>query len=175
MRHITILIACLALCLITIGQEVEDKPSFTEKIVLDGNIALQFGTYTLIGGNPQVGYRITDRIVAGVGYSYYLSSFKDITGTRFNDKLHGPTAFSRVLVNENIFLRSDYQSLTYILDTGSDSSVQSDRVDRLYVGGGYRSLIGGNIYAIGGAYLDILDPTAQPFFRAGIEAGFRNW
>ncbi len=152
----------------------EERASLKDKIVIDGNLSLQFGTFTLVGGNPQIGYRFTDRIVAGVGYSYYLNSFR-AAGVRFNDKLHGPTAFGRVLVNESLFIRSDYQNLTYILDNASDAPPETFNRDRLYLGGGYRTPISNRIYATVGVYLDVLDQTATPFFRAGIEAGLGNW
>lgn len=155
-------------------EKEDNKSDWKDKIVVDGNLALQFGTYTLIGGNPQIGYRITERILAGAGYSYYLNSVR-INAIRFNDKLHGPTAFTRVLVTDNLFARADFQSLTYVLDSASDAPPETFNRDRLFIGGGYRQPVSQRINLTAGVYLDVLDPVAQPVFRAGVEAGFGNW
>ena len=176
MRCFILLLSGLFLSMSVYAQQIENKENnsnWKDKLVIDGNLTLQFGTYTLIGGNPQIGYRITDKILAGVGYSYYLNSVR-LGSVRYNDKLHGPTAFTRVLVTDNLFARADYQNLKYVLDTASDAPPETFNRDRLFLGGGYRYPLGDRINFTGGVFLDVLDPVARPVFRAGVEAGFRR-
>ena len=42
------------------------EKSFRERLTLGGSAAFQLGTVTLLGGAPQVGYRINDNLLAGV-------------------------------------------------------------------------------------------------------------
>ncbi len=178
-KRITLSVALIFSVFIGYSQSDEnsvDKPKWTDRLVIDGNVALQFGTFTLIGGNPQLGYRFTDRIVAGAGYSYFYSSFRS-GGVKFADRIHGPTAFSRVLVNENIFARADYQRLTYTQVNGIEGldNTVFRPADRLFLGGGYRQPISSRMFATAAVFIDVLDPNPQPFFRAGIEAGLGRW
>jgi len=177
MRAILLLLSSFLLATSINAQQVENEEkqsNWKEKLVLDGNLALRFGAPTLIGGNPQIGYRITDKILAGAGYSYFLSTTK-VRSVKYNDKLHGPTAFTRVLVTDNLFARADYQSLMYVLDSASDAPPQTFGRDRLFLGGGYRYPLGSRVNFTGGLFLDVLDPAASPVFRAGVEAGFGRW
>ena len=177
MRAILLLLSSFLLATSISAQQVENEEkqsNWKDKLVLDGNLALRFGASTLIGGNPQIGYRITDKIIAGAGYSYFLSSTK-IGSVKYNDKLHGPTAFTRLLVTDNLFARADYQSLMYVLDSASDAPPQTFNRDRLFLGGGYRYPLSSRVNFTGGLFLDVLDPSARPVFRAGVEAGFGRW
>ena len=46
--------------------------SFKERLTFGGSGALQFGTNTVIGGAPQVGYRINESLLLGAGGTYYF-------------------------------------------------------------------------------------------------------
>ena len=41
--------------------------SFKERLTLGGTAAFQLGTNTLIGGAPQLGYRVNENLLAGAG------------------------------------------------------------------------------------------------------------
>jgi len=171
MKLTAILISYFLCTTLGFSQNEPDKVPFKERLIIDGNLTLQFGNPTLIGGNPQLGVSVTKKILLGVGYSYHVFSFRDFGGTVIRDRFHGPTGFARVLVTNEIFLRSDYQNLIFILNNASDAPPETFNRNRWFIGGGYRTQISGKLYATVGAYLDLLDPIARPFLRAGIEIG----
>ncbi len=156
------------------SEETSDSGSefdkIKEKLVFDGNISFQFGTTTTIGINPQIGYQFTDELVAGLGYSYNSQSYTFL-GTKYSSSAHGPTLFGRYMINSEIFVRADFQTLKVSSKGSSDFDFPSTRVERFLVGGGYRYEISPKIYATAGAYIDLLN-DARLEIRGGVEARF---
>jgi len=174
---LSVFLACASSVALQCQTDSETKNStsgWLDKFVIDGSVNAQFGDFTLIGGNPQIGYRITDNVVAGAGYSYFFSRVQ-IQGTSFTERLHGPTAFARVVVTDNLFARSDYQRLIFARGNNGDSASDVFNRDRLFVGGGYRQRLGSRAFLTAGMFIDLLDPIARPVFRGGIESSFGNW
>ena len=57
MRTIHLLLSSFLLATSISAEQVENEEkqsNWKDKLVLDGSLALQFGTSTLIGGNPQI-------------------------------------------------------------------------------------------------------------------------
>lgn len=52
------------------AQYLENEPTPLQRIFYGGNIGLLFGSHTYVSLNPVVGYRITDRLSAGIGGDY---------------------------------------------------------------------------------------------------------
>jgi hypothetical protein len=60
------------------GQKKEkERPPFSQRLIFGGDIGLSFGTITYIKIAPIVGYRITDRLAAGLGPIYIYESYKN--------------------------------------------------------------------------------------------------
>jgi hypothetical protein len=57
-------------------QEKREKMSSRERLVFGGDIGLSFGTITYIKLAPVVGYRLTDRLTAGLGPIYIYENYK---------------------------------------------------------------------------------------------------
>jgi len=55
----------------------EEKGRFADRLVFGGDIGLSFGTTTYIKLAPVVGYRVTSRLVAGLGPIYIYERYKD--------------------------------------------------------------------------------------------------
>ncbi|MBN1159053.1 MAG: hypothetical protein JXA61_06695 [Bacteroidales bacterium] len=61
-----------------IGSSSErEKVPFAQRLVFGGDIGLSFGTITYIKLAPVVGYRITDRLTAGLGPIYIFEKYKN--------------------------------------------------------------------------------------------------
>jgi len=54
----------------------KEKPPFSQRLIFGGDIGLSFGTITYIKIAPIVGYRITDRLSAGLGPIYIYEKYK---------------------------------------------------------------------------------------------------
>jgi hypothetical protein len=86
-KHSFLLIVLSTICLGIFGQveetikegkkENKEKSPFSERLVFGGDIGLSFGSITYIKLAPVVGYRITNRLTAGVGPIYIYESYKN--------------------------------------------------------------------------------------------------
>jgi hypothetical protein len=54
-----------------------EKQRFSERLVFGGDIGLSFGSITYIKLAPVVGYRLTDRLTAGVGPIYIYENYRN--------------------------------------------------------------------------------------------------
>ncbi len=85
----SLLIICLAFAALNLSAQVEEtvkpdktdqeeKERFSQRLVFGGDIGLSFGSITYINLSPVIGYRITDRLTAGVGPIYIYEKYKNL-------------------------------------------------------------------------------------------------
>jgi hypothetical protein len=154
----------------------DDKPSFKDRITFGGNLGLGFGTVTNILINPQVGYRVTDNLMFGVGATYlYFRSTHPMFGT-FETNITGFSIHARRRVMENFFAHVEYENLWLDAQDFNTGEVGRARVPIFLVGGGYISPLGGNTSVLISVLWDVIDdrrsPYINPIFRGGIIMGF---
>jgi len=58
-------------------KQAEEKPRFSDRLIFGGDIGLSIGTYTYVNVSPAVGYRVTDRLVVGLGPIYIYENYKN--------------------------------------------------------------------------------------------------
>ena len=118
---------------------IDNRPlserSFKERLTLGGTAAFQLGSVTLLGGAPQLGYRINDNFLAGVGVTYYFQRIKSVTGN-VDNSIYGGNIFARHRLLTRVFAHVELEQVKlpngWLLDpTGSDWT------SMLWVGGGY--------------------------------------
>ena len=154
------------------GRNAPAKSGFDmDKVVVGGNLGLQFGTITLIEVSPTIGYRFTDKILAGLGGRYIY--FEDNTfGSSFSTNIYGGNIFSQYFILENFLTHVEYELLN--LQAGFDRDERID-VSSFFVGGGYRSSLGGNSYASILLLYDLIgdrnSPYSNPILRVGFAIG----
>ena len=57
------------------AKEKKEKKPRSQKVFFGGAVGLSFGSYTRIAVYPQIGYRITPKLTAGIELGYiYISS-----------------------------------------------------------------------------------------------------
>jgi long-subunit fatty acid transport protein len=56
---------------------VKEKPKFSDRLMFGGDIGLSVGTYTYINVSPAIGYRVTDRLIVGLGPIYVYENYKN--------------------------------------------------------------------------------------------------
>ncbi len=138
----------------TIEQEEKDAEAedFSEKkwkdrIIVGGNVSAQFGNATFIEVSPLVGYRITEDLTSGVGFTYqYLSenynvyNFYDYKAT-----VMGARIFSQYDLIFGIFAHAEYEYSWYKF-TFEDVTLgeYAGAVPAFFVGGGYNYQISNN-------------------------------
>ena len=149
------------------------EKSFRERLTLGGSAAFQLGTVTLLGGAPQVGYRINDNLLAGVGVTYYFNRFKDIGYTQH---LYGGNVFARHRLFTRVFAQVESEHIN-IEAFGPLLPAEGRRwVDMLWVGGGYyqglSDRLGAGVTILYDVTENPLNPYDNPTVRGGIALGF---
>lgn len=81
------------------AQYLENDPTPTQRIFWGGNIGLMFGSYTNISMNPTIGYRLTNRLSAGLGgtYNWTKSTYYDYSGQSY-----GANVFASFTIIKNL-------------------------------------------------------------------------
>lgn len=162
-----------------------EENKFTDRLLFGGGLGLQFGTLTFIDISPVVGYRLTERLETGVGFSYKYYRYKDFyfdptTGAKDDLKSHmiGGSVYSRYHILENIFLHTEFERLrvnTEELYMAGGQIVRNPihyNINGLFVGGGLKQRISNSSYFYLMGLWDIVQdsnsPYSNPIIRMGI-------
>lgn len=158
-----------------------------QRWVYGGDIALAISNNTtIIGAAPTLGYRFTERLTAGGGFLYYYYRFRTTAGD-YTTSIYGPSAFGRYtlangLISEGdrLFFQSDYYLVnTEYLQSYSPSTGEivygRDWIPQWFMGGGYYTSLGGNVYGGLMVMWDVIGDSRAPFqnpmIRGGISIG----
>ena len=153
------------------------KEKFRNRIYVGGNIGLQFGTVTFIDISPLVGYRITDKLSAGIGFTYWYFKDNRIL-TDINPNVYGGRIFGKYYLFPNVFAYSEYEVLNMevITSIGSYNYLRERmNVESLFIGGGYSQRIGEhasfNLLLLWNLNESDFSPYFNPVFRTGFNIG----
>lgn len=110
------------------SQYLEDDPTPAQRIFFGGNLGLSFGTVNYVEISPLVGYRITDRLSAGVGlnYTYVSSNYYD-----YNGYAYGGSVFASYTIVKNLSEFIPINSNAGILLYGENSILNVEQYYKL--------------------------------------------
>jgi hypothetical protein len=174
-----------------------------ENLFTGGSVSLAFYNNTfLIGASPVFGCSLTNWIDAGVVANYNYTSYRDISGYGFNDKLKqyvwGGGAFLKIYPVRFLFVQAQFEH-NFIkqryLPGGTGGTAESIKYDAnsFLVGGGYttgRYGKGGEPFYYLAVLFDVIGDEKSPYtdglgrvipiIRGGIQLplfqkGFRNY
>ena len=151
------------------------KKPFKERLVFGGGATVNFyNGQTILGLSPIVGYKVTQRYIAGLGLSYLY-----ISADQYRANNYAASVFNRFSVIEEIFLHAEFEYGTsrITIDRLNGEEKFSVEYPALLVGGGYRQSGGGNIGISFTVLYDILQDRNSPYqqgliYRGGIFVGF---
>jgi len=145
-----------------------------ERIYFGGNLgSFQFGTITHIDVAPVIGYRFTDKISAGVGFSYQY--FNSAEGN-YSTNIYGGRLIGNYSINKNIITHLEGEILS--LETKYfDLRNQYPNSSRflypsVFVGGGYKQSIGEHSYTYIMILWNLLNSSDSPYENPVIRVGF---
>jgi hypothetical protein len=151
---------------------------FKQKISYGGFITPSYGVSTYgsllsVSANPNIGYRVTDRMTLGVGGYYYYTSLKTSV-SKYSQSLYGPSVFGRYKILTNAFFQLEYAKMNQPdYYSANDTRVW---VNYFYVGGGYfQSMGNGNGVVLSIKYNLIPSPNSSflnYMFNIGFVRGF---
>ncbi len=158
-------------------RDVKDM-STRERIFVGGFVGLQFGTFTAVNIHALTGYRITNRLSAGIGGNYQYANDRWF-GESFSSHMYGGGVFARFRVISHAFLHTEYERLSLRSRTPGGNNEDRPRVseDNYFLGAGYgfpasdrvriNFLLLYNFNEDSQAYFD------NPFFRVGVDVSLR--
>jgi hypothetical protein len=178
MKKYLTLAVCLAFSVILIAQEVpeeEQKGFQKERLFFGGNFGLTFGDYTLINVSPQIGYRFTERLAAGMGINMQYVSFKE-RDFRTNNILYktsqgvaGLNVFGRAYPIKQFFVQLQPE-LNYIFGKQTyfqpreEFKMDAEIVPSVLAGGGM-AIPGGRGAFLVSIFYDVLQHKNSPYGR----------
>jgi hypothetical protein len=149
--------------------------STRERIFVGGFIGMQFGTITSVNVSPIVGYRITNRLSAGIGGTYQYHNDRSF-GQSFTTSIYGGGLFARFRVVDQVFLHAEYERLS-LESFRFGGEVERARFweDNYFLGVGYRLRLGErvffNIIVLYNFNQDSQAYFQNPILRFGVDVG----
>lgn len=152
-----------------------------ERIVVGGGLGLSFGSQQdFLSISPLIGYRVTERMLAGTGITYRYTKYKYYSpALTLND--YGFNPFLRYTVFNGIFLQTEYEYLNYEFPVTNDESIRQT-YNSFLAGGGFFQPIGdkATFYVLAlynFSYQDVQPGQYTPYsspliLRGGITVGF---
>lgn len=162
------------------AQGMKDKP-LRERLFFGGNLGLQFGSATYIDVSPLVGYRITEKLSAGIGATYIYYNVKEsISYYGYETSIYGGRVFGRYSFMENLFAHAETEVLNMevpeIITGSMNYKLVRDNIVSVLAGGGYAQPIGERsalvMMLLWNFTEDQYSPYENPIFRIGFNAGF---
>ena len=153
----------------------QSKP-LKDKIYFGGNIGLSFGSYTMIGVYPLIGYKFTPKLSAGIKLAYEYITDKRYS-TNYTTSNYGGSIFTRYRLIPAVYLHAEYATLNYELYNAIGES-NREWVPFLLVGVGYSQSVGGNVWVNAQVLFDVLQSSKspyndwEPFISVGEGVGF---
>ena len=121
------------------------KDNFQNRIFYGGNLGLQFGTVTMIDISPMIGYKLTDKLTPGIGFTYQYMNDRDYSDSKFN--IYGGRIFLRYYFFEKYFSHAEYEHLSYRTDNYNSRGIEEQiGVDNILIGGGLRERVSDHIW-----------------------------
>jgi hypothetical protein len=152
------------------------KTNFKENIFYGGYINLSFGSYTVIGIEPMIGYKLTPKLSTGVKVRYdYIQD--DRYAKSYTTSTYGGSIFGRYLVTPKFYAQAE--AATYNYDVLSLSGgFEREWIPFFLLGGGYIQPLSERTWLNVEILFDVLQDDHspyedwQPFLSIGVGAGF---
>lgn len=129
------------------GDSGDDKKNWVDNIVVGGNLGAQFGQATYIEASPIVGYRITEMLTAGVGftYQYFSENYNLATFADYKAQVLGPRVFVQHDLIYGLFAHAEFEH-SWVKFTYEDPTYgeYTNDVSALFLGMGYNYEVGSN-------------------------------
>jgi len=150
--------------------------SFESKFYYGGYLSLTFGTYTSIGAEPLLAYKLTPKLSLGTKLTYEYIRTKE-SGYVYEESNYGFSLFSRMRVTPGLYAHAEFSEMNYKFynDLG-----RSDRkwVPFLFLGGGISQPVSRNTWFNAELLFDVLQNENspykdwEPFYSVGFGVGF---
>jgi len=146
------------------------------KIYYGGYINLMFGTYTVIGVEPMLAYKLTPRLSFGTKLTYEYIHEKQGSYV-YEESNYGFSLFNRFRVTQKLYTHFEYSSMNYKF-YNEVSTGERKWVPFLFLGGGFSQPVSQNTWFNAEVLFDVLQNENspykdwEPFYSVGFGVGF---
>ena len=186
MKNLCILLILLSLTLTGRAQDtivakssktVPTAPYKVSKFYWGGYLNLSFGSYTAIGLEPLVAYKISPRLSTGAIVTYEYIKDNRYSGYTYKETNYGASIFTRFRVIPQFYLHAEFSEMKY--DTYNSTGYNTRNwVPFLLLGGGFSQQVSENSWFNTQVLFDLLQnenspyTSGEPFFSIGFGVGF---
>ena len=141
------------------------------KLLIGGGLGAQFGTITSVQISPTIGYLFTENLLVGLSgqYIYYEENYGNFI---YKTNMYGGGIYAQRYFLTNFIAHIEYELLNLDAYNPIDGSEERINVSSFFVGGGYRSLIGGNSFASFMLLYNLNDDINSPYINPIIRISF---
>ncbi|MCD4731065.1 MAG: hypothetical protein K8R74_10715 [Bacteroidales bacterium] len=156
------------------AKEKKEKKPRSQKVFFGGAVGLSFGSYTRIAVYPQIGYRITSNLTAGIELGYiYISDTRYDNSTQ-NYSNYGASVFAQYRILKPVYVHVEYAAYNYLVNYITENR---EWVNFLFLGAGYIQKVGKATHIFAQVKFDVLQNENSPYgwdplFRVGATVGF---
>jgi hypothetical protein len=146
------------------------------KIYYGGYVNLSFGTYTSVGVEPMLAYKITRIFSTGTKLLYEYVHYKEGSYV-YEESTYGFSLFTRLRVNPQFYAHAEFSSQNYKFYNDLEKS-ERKWVPFLFLGAGYSVPVSNNTWFTTQVLFDVLQnenspyKNWEPFFSVGFGVGF---
>ena len=92
-----------------------ERKTWKDRIVVGGSLGATFGSSTYVEVSPIVGYKVTDKFTAGLGFSYqyYKVNYNVFTIDDYSMSVYGPRIFAQHDIIYGLFAHAEYEMMKY--------------------------------------------------------------
>jgi len=164
-------------------RQEREKGKLSDRIVFGGDVGLSFGTITYIKLEPIVGYRITNRLTAGLGPIYIYEKYRNynLRTSTYGAKilssftvLRGEDISATGLGNVVLHAENEVINIEPFLVNGYTGEIfLGERlwIDNLLIGGGITQQLGGrfgvSLFVLWDVTQNLYSPYSNPIFKLG--------
>ena len=161
------------------GNEISERSSLRDRLFFGGNLGAAFGDVTFVEVAPLVGYRVTDKLSAGLQVQYrYRKDKRTTPDLEASD--YGFNLFTRYNLFAPFFLQAEYEYLSFEFFDVRERAFSRDGLSSVLLGGGIAQPLGNRgffvltaLYNITYDDNDLTNPYDSPLvLRAGVNLGF---
>ena len=160
----------------TSASEQKQSKIKKDKIYYGGYANLSFGSYTAIGVEPLVGYKLAPRLSLGGKISYEYIKDKRYSEV-YETSNYGFSIFNRFRITQGFYSHVEFSSMNYKLYY-SNGTNQREWVPFLFIGGGISQPVTKNTWFNAEVLFDVLQDENspyqdwEPFYSVGFGVGF---
>jgi len=157
-------------------EQEKPKTALKDKIYYGGYVNLSFGSYTVVGVEPMIGYKLTPKLSAGIKINYTYTS-SNYSGTKYTSSSYGGSIFARYRVIPPLYAHVEYAAYNYEFYYDPVEPTR-EWVPFLFVGAGYSQKMGGRAWVNFQVLFDVLQSSKspyndwEPFYSVGVGVGF---